>query len=374
MKKIAILGSTGSIGTQTLRVIEENRDKFEVCALVANSNKTLILRQKEAFSVNFVGLLDESVQADDGIVYGEKCLEGAVVNADLVVVATRGIVALPAVLTALKQGKDVAIANKEIVVSAGKLLVEAAKEGNTRILPIDSEHSAVFQCLQGQNDCKKIILTCSGGSFLGKTQEQLEKVSPEQTLNHPRWRMGKKITVDSATLVNKGFEVLEAHWFFNVDVDDIEVVVHPESVVHSAVEFCDGSVIAQMGVTDMRLPIAYALNYPMRLKNSLSPLDLVKMRNLSFFGVDHEAFRGIDICLKAYKAHELMPAVLVSADEVAVDAFLAGKIGFLDIYRLLNETMAIYKNRVDEYSFTVSGIMRLDADVRRDVTGLIEEK
>ena len=292
----------------------------------------------------------------------------------MVVVATRGIVALPAVLTALRQGKDVAIANKEIVVSAGKLLVEAAKEGNTRILPIDSEHSAVFQCLQGQNDCKKIILTCSGGSFLGKTQEQLEKVSPEQTLNHPRWRMGKKITVDSATLVNKGFEVLEAHWFFNVDVDDIEVVVHPESVVHSAVEFCDGSVIAQMGVTDMRLPIAYALNYPMRLKNSLSPLDLVKMRNLSFFGVDHETFRGIDICLKAYKAHELMPAVLVSADEVAVDAFLAGKIGFLDIYRLLNETMAIYKNRVDEYSFTVSGIMRLDADVRRDVTGLIEEK
>ena len=168
--------------------------------------------------------------------------------------------------------------------------------------------------------------------------------------------------------------MLEAHWFFNVDVDDIEVVVHPESVVHSAVEFCDGSVIAQMGVTDMRLPIAYALNYPMRLKNSLSPLDLVKMRNLSFFGVDHETFRGIDICLKAYKAHELMPAVLVSADEVAVDAFLAGKIGFLDIYRLLNETMAIYKNRVDEYSFTVSGIMRLDADVRRDVTGLIEEK
>lgn len=374
MKKIAILGSTGSIGTQTLRVIGENRDKFEVCALVANSNKRLILRQKEAYSVNFVGLLDESVQADDSIIYGQKCLESAVENADLVVVATRGIVALPAVLSALRQGKDVAIANKEILVSAGKLLVEAAKEGNTKILPIDSEHSAVFQCLQGQNDCKRIILTCSGGSFFGKTQDQLEKVSPEQALIHPRWRMGKKITVDSATLVNKGFEVLEAHWLFNVDVDDIEVVVHPESVVHSAVEFCDGSVIAQMGVTDMRLPIAYALNYPMRLKNSLSPLDLVKMRNLSFFTVDHETFKGIEICLAAYKTHELMPAVLVSADEVAVEAFLAGKIGFLDIYRLLNETMAIYKNRVEEYAFSVGGIMRLDADVKRDVTGLIEEK
>lgn len=375
MKKVAILGSTGSIGTQTLRVIEENRDKFKVSALVANNNKELILQQRQVFGADFVGLRDSSVQSDnDGIVYGEKCLEFAIENADLVVVATRGIAALPAVLSALRQGKVVAIANKEIVVSAGKLLIDTAKECNADILPIDSEHSAIFQCLRGQGGCKKIILTCSGGPFFGKSSEYLKNVTAEQALNHPRWRMGRKITVDSATLVNKGLEVIEAHWFFGVDIDNVDIVIHPESVLHSAVEFCDGSIIAQMGITDMRLPISYALNYPRRLSNTLPVLNLAKMRNLSFAEVDNETFRGIELCKTAFKTHELMPTVLVAADEVIVDAFLDGKIGFLDIYRVLDRVIERYKGYVDEYKFNSDDIMRLDAFVRRDVSKLLEEK
>ncbi len=375
MKKVAILGSTGSIGTQTLRVIEENRDKFKVSALVANNNKELILQQRQVFGADFVGLLDLSVQSDnDGIVYGEKCLEFATENADLVVVATRGIAALPAVLSALRRGKVVAIANKEIVVSAGKLLIDTARECNADILPIDSEHGAIFQCLRGQGDCKKIILTCSGGPFFGKSSEYLKNVTAEQALNHPRWRMGRKITIDSATLVNKGLEVIEAHWFFGVDIDNVDIVIHPESVLHSAVEFCDGSIIAQMGITDMRLPISYALNYPCRLSNTLPVLNLAKIRNLSFAEVDNETFRGIELCKTAFKTHELMPTVLVAADEVIVDAFLDGKIGFLDIYRALDRVIERYKGYVDEYKFNSDDIMRLDAFVRRDVGKLLEEK
>lgn len=371
MRKVAILGSTGSVGRQTIDVIKQYKDDFKITALVAFSNKILLRKQQKEFNVEFVGIIDDKLLSDDDFFYGEESLLKAVDLADVVVVATRGILALPAVIKALKAGKTVAIANKECVISAGELLLEAQKEGKGLLLPIDSEHSAIFQCLNGQVAPEKLIITCSGGAFLGKTKLELEKVNSRDALKHPKWHMGNKITIDSATLINKGFEVLEARWFFGVEPKNIQVVIHPQSVIHSCVEFCDGSILAQLAVTDMRLPIAYALNYPQRMCNNIEKLDLFTIKNLQFLMVDNETFEGIQICIDAYYAHKLMPAVLVSADEVVVDYFLADKIKFNQIYDILKSVCNYYKNNLDCIKFDVEGILFLDASVKEYTKKLI---
>ena len=374
MKKVAILGSTGSIGKQTLQVIEQNKDEFTVTALVAYSNKNLLKLQQKQFNVDFVCLLDETLIADDGIFYGDVYLEKAVETADIIVVATRGIVALPAVLKALKLGKDVALANKEILVSAGAFIIDALKDSNAKLLPVDSEHSAIFQCLQGQTNPEKIILTCSGGAFFGKRKEELFEISSKDALRHPKWNMGDKITIDSATLINKGFEVIEAHWLFGVNIDNIDVVIHPQSIVHSLVEFCDGSILAQMGVTNMCLPISYALNYPKRLPIAKNKLDLKTVSLLQFLPVDNDIFEGIEICVKSFKMHKLMPAVLVACDDVVVDYFLKDKIKFFDIYEILKSVCNYYKKRIDCIKFDVQTVLALDREVKEFTINLIEDK
>ena len=374
MKKIAVLGSTGSIGIQTLDVISCNSDKYKITALIANSNKDLLRQQQVHFGVEYVGILDESLYADDGFDYGVNTLLRAVELADVIVVATRGIIALRAVIKALKEGKRVAIANKECVISAGELLFKAKTEGNALLLPVDSEHSAIFQCINGGQKPQKIILTCSGGAFWGRTSDELKDVKSEDALKHPKWSMGSKITVDSATLINKGFEILEARWFFDVEPANIDVVIHPQSIVHSMVEFCDGNILAQLGATDMRLPIAYALNYPQRLSGGFPRIDLKTIRNLQFFPVDDNVFKGINICVDAYYTHKLMPAVLVSADEVVVEYFLENKVSFYNIYEILEEVCKFYKNNIDCINFDIDGILLLDKSVREYTKRLIEEK
>jgi len=374
MKKIAILGSTGSIGVQTLDVIECNKSQYKVTALIANSNKDLLKQQQVHFGVDYLGILDESLRADDGFDYGAETLLKAVDLADVIVVATRGIIALRAVIKALKQGKRVAIANKECIISAGELLLDAKREGNALLLPVDSEHSAIFQCLNGNQSPQKILLTCSGGAFFGKNADFLNNVTAMDALKHPKWQMGSKITIDSATLINKGFEVLEARWFFDVEPKNVEVLIHPQSIVHSLVEYSDGSVLAQLATTDMRLPISYALSYPDRLPNTVKRLDLKQVCNLQFFNVDKTTFKGIDICIDSYYAHKLMPAVLVAADEVVVEYFLKDKIKFNDIYDVLQKVMDYYKTRLDCIKFDVDGIMFLDDCVKKYTKQFLEEK
>ena len=373
MKKIAILGSTGSIGVQTLDVIDYNPNQYRVTALVANTNKDLLKKQQVHFGVDYVGILDESLYADDGFNYGANTLLEAVDLADIVVVATRGIIALKAVIKALKQGKRVAIANKECIISAGQLLLDASREGNGLLLPVDSEHSAIFQCINGGQKPQKIILTCSGGAFFGKKLDFLNNVTAMDALKHPKWQMGSKITIDSATLINKGFEVLEARWFFDVEPSNVEVVIHPQSIVHSLVEYNDGSVLAQLATTDMKLPISYALSYPDRLPNNVKKLDLKQVCNLQFLEVDNKTFKGIDICIDSYYSHRLMPAVLVAADEVVVEYFLKNKIKFNDIYDALQNIMAYYKTRLDCIKFDVDGIMFLDDSVKKYTKQYLEE-
>ena len=341
--------------------------------MIANSNEDLLKQQQVHFGVDYVGILDESLHADDGFEYGANTLLRAVDLADVIVVATRGIIALKAVIKALEEGKRVAIANKECVISAGELLFEAKNKGNALLLPVDSEHSAIFQCINDGRQPQKIILTCSGGAFFGKDHDFLQKVTAADALKHPKWQMGSKITIDSATLINKGFEVLEARWFFDVEPSNVDVVIHPQSIVHSLIEYCDGSVLAQLATTDMRLPIAYALSYPDRYSNNVKKLDLKKVCNLQFLDLDKRVFKGIDICINSYYTHKLMPAVLVAADEVVVEYFLANKIKFNDIYDALQKVMEYYKSRLDCIKFDVEGIISLDDSVKKYTKQFLEE-
>ncbi len=366
MKNIAILGSTGSIGVQTLQVIKKYPDIFKVSYLVAYSNKELLLAQQKEFDVPKIGLIDKTKYSDDKITYGEDCLIDALDGIETVVVATRGIVALKAVMLAIKKGINVALANKEILVTAGQLVKEQLKNSKSLLLPIDSEHSAVFQCINGQNkQVKKIILTASGGPFFGCSHSQLKTITPQQALNHPKWKMGEKITIDSATLINKGFEVIEASWLFDMPIEKVETVIHPQSAVHSMVEFIDGSILAQLAVADMRLPISYALFYPYRAVNSVESLNLAQLSKLEFFSVDNKVFEGIDLCVEAYKQDRLMPTVLSACDEVLVDAYIKGKISFDQIYYYIKKICNHYKNRLLCINFDVANIAALDADVKK---------
>lgn len=346
-KRIAILGSTGSIGTQTLDVIANDPDSYRVEALAAGTNITLLMKQIEQFNPTKVSVatkeLAEQVQASVGsrvkVYYGEEGLveTAAGTDAELVVTALVGSQGLRPTLAAIEEGKQIGLANKETLVTAGHLVTELAKKRNVPLLPIDSEHSAVFQCLNGESakDIATVILTASGGSFRDKTRQELQGVTVEEALRHPNWSMGSKITIDSATMVNKGFEVIEARWLFDLPYDQIDVVLHPESVIHSMVEFVDNSVIAQLGNPDMRVPIQYALTYPHRKPTPTKRLKLADVGTLHFHPMDFDRYPCLRLAYDCGRAGGTAPTVFNAANEVAVARFLRGEISFLDIEEIL---------------------------------------
>ncbi len=351
MKKIAILGSTGSIGTQTLDVVRSNKD-IEVLALSAGRSIDKLESQIREFHPRLAAVWEEDAardlavrisDTDTQVVCGmEGLLELArMPETELLVTAIVGMIGIRPTMEAIRAGKDIALANKETLVTAGHLIIPLAKEHNVRILPVDSEHSAVFQALHGEDrrSVKKLLITASGGPFRGRTREELAHVTLADTLKHPNWVMGRKITVDSATLVNKGLEVMEARWLFDVALSDIQVVVQPKSIIHSMVEFSDGAVMAQLGTPDMRLPIQYALYYPERRYLDGERLDFAKIREITFEEPDMETFLGLPMAIQAAKAGGSMPTVFNAANELAVSKFLQEKIGFLDIYDIIGQSM-----------------------------------
>ncbi len=351
MKKIAILGSTGSIGTQTLEIVREQKD-IQVTALAAGSNIDLLEKQIREFKPKIAAVWEEEKAKDLKIKTADldikicSGMEGLIEvsteqTAEILVTAIVGMLGIRPTIAAMQAGKQIALANKETLVTAGHIIMPLAKEKNIRILPVDSEHSAIFQSLQGEseNSVHKILLTASGGPFRGKTLEELKNIRLKDALKHPNWTMGRKITIDSSTLVNKGLEVIEAKWLFGVEADQIEVVVHPQSVIHSAVEFEDGAVIAQLGTPDMRLPIQYALYYPKRRSLSGKRLDLFGLGRLTFEKPDSKTFRGLKLAFDALKKGGNLPTILNAANEKAVALFLEEKIPFLSIPEIIEECM-----------------------------------
>ena len=351
MKNISILGSTGSIGTQTLEVVKANVDRFAIKALAAYSNDRLIEAQMNEFNPELVVLVDEAAakrlqeryHGEIRILSGKAGLiEAAVLGSvDVVVTSLVGFAGLEPTVAAIRAGKNIALANKETLVVAGELIMKMAKEYDVSILPVDSEHSALFQCLQGEEHEKiaKIILTCSGGPFRGKKRTELEGVSIADCLKHPNWAMGKKITTDCASLANKGLEVIEAKWLYDVDYDQIEVIVHPQSIIHSMIEYVDGAVMAQLGMPDMRLPIQYALTYPHREAMHFPKLNFAEMTALTFEKPDTETFEALALAYRAGKTGGTMPCVFNAANEVAVNAFLKGELPFLAISEVIKSAM-----------------------------------
>jgi len=345
VKKIALLGSTGSIGRQTLEVIRLHPDRFRIVGLAAGQNLDLLESQINEFKPDYIFHQDENRQLHQTDVNYEFLPLAEIVahpQVDTVVMATSGKAGLIPTLAAIRAGKDVALANKESLVIAGEIITSEAKQHSARILPVDSEHSAIWQCLNGEEQpADSIILTASGGPFRHYSPAQLEEVTPEQALKHPSWQMGKKVTIDSATLMNKGLEIIEAHWLFNMPFDRIRVLVHPQSIVHSMVEFTDGSIKAQLSHPDMRLPIQYALSYPERLPNGeFRRLDWNEISDLAFEQPNFDTFRCLKLAIEAGKKGGTYPAVLCAADEVAVDLFLSRRVKITDIARLIEQTLA----------------------------------
>lgn len=343
MKNISLIGSTGSIGTQSLDVIENNSN-LKAVALTANNNVVLLAEQIRRYKPQFACIADKSLYSDLKTYVSdlsvklsagyEGLIEAATLqSADTVLTAIVGNAGLELTVEAIKSGKNIALANKETLVTAGEIIMPLCEEYGVSLLPVDSEHSAIFQCLNGENikKIKKIILTASGGPFFGKNIDELKNVTVVDALNHPNWSMGSKITIDSATLMNKGLEMIEAKWLFNVDISNVVPVVHRQSIIHSAVEFIDGSVVAQMGMPDMRLPISYALNYPERTECPADALDIFSLSNLTFEKPDVDTFKCLPLAVKATEIGKTMPAAMNGANEAAVDLFLKGKIGFLQI-------------------------------------------
>jgi 1-deoxy-D-xylulose-5-phosphate reductoisomerase len=352
MKHIAILGSTGSIGTQALEVIKAHPDKFKVEVLSAHSNADLLAEQAIAFDVNTVVIQDETkyrilkdllINTDVKVFCGEQALADVVTyeSINIVLTALVGYAGLKPTISAIKAKKTIALANKETLVVAGDLITKLAEEHNVHILPVDSEHSAIFQCLAGEwaNPIEKIVLTASGGPFRGKTIEELKTVSRAQALKHPNWVMGAKITIDSASLMNKGLEVIEAKWLFNLDASQIDVIVHPQSIIHSIVQFTDGSMKAQMGLPDMKLPIQYALGYPQRIPSDFPRFNFMDYPSLTFEQADTKTFRNLSFAFEALEKGGNMACILNAANEIAVDAFLKDKIGFLQMSDLIEKCM-----------------------------------
>ena len=356
MKKIAILGSTGSIGTQTLDVIRAHSDELEVVALAAGSNKERLKEQIREFHPELVSLSDEKKaqelkeelagEAVEVVCGMDGLIEVAGIDsADVVVTAVVGMMGILPTMEAIRKGKDIALANKETLVTAGHLIIPMAREYGVSILPVDSEHSAIFQCLQGEpkKALDKILLTASGGPFRGKSAEFLETVTLEDALKHPNWSMGPKITIDSSTMVNKGLEVMEAKWLFGVDYSQIEVVIQPQSIIHSMVQYIDGAVIAQLGTPDMRVPIEYALFYPERRSLPGDRLDFSKLSQITFEKPDYKVFRGLSLAIEAGKTGGTMPTVFNAANERAVAKFLKGAIKYTDIVRSIEKCMDAHK-------------------------------
>ncbi|MGB2815500.1 MAG: 1-deoxy-D-xylulose-5-phosphate reductoisomerase [Dehalococcoidales bacterium] len=348
VKRVAVLGSTGSIGRQTLDVIRAMPQRFRVVGLAAGKNLELLAEQIKEFKPEFIGFPSENkaIERLKRIVDIKNDLLpldeiAASPEVDMVVIATSGKVGLRPTLAALRAGKDIALANKESLVSAGEIINDEARKSGARILPVDSEHSAVWQCLSGEDQAAaRIILTASGGPFRQYSPEQLAEVTVEQALRHPSWQMGQKVTIDSATLMNKGLEVIEAHWLFSMPYDRIDVLVHPQSIIHSMVEFIDGSIKAQLSYPDMRLPIQYALSHPERLPNPRLPhIDWSQVRSLDFEPPDYDRFPCLGLAVEAGKQGGTCPAVLCAADEMAVELFLAGRIRFTDIAGVIERTL-----------------------------------
>jgi 1-deoxy-D-xylulose-5-phosphate reductoisomerase len=347
VKRLAVLGSTGSIGQQTLEIVRALPGRFSVMGLAAGQNIDLLARQVDEFKPRFISCSGMTIKEIRDHLRVTECeflsLEGMASHpdVDMVVIATSGTAGLGAVLAAVKAGKTIALANKESLVSAGEIITKEAKKSGAKILPVDSEHSAIWQCLRGEKTkARRIILTASGGPFRGYTKAQMAGITVEQALKHPSWKMGKKVTIDSATLMNKGLEVIEARWLFDMPIDSVTVLVHPQSIIHSMVEFPDGSVKAQMGCPDMRLPIQYALSYPDRPENKELPrLDWSKIRELTFEPPDMDKFPCLSLAIEAGREGGTAPAVLCAADEAAVDLFLAGRLKFTGIPRLVAQAL-----------------------------------
>jgi 1-deoxy-D-xylulose-5-phosphate reductoisomerase len=377
MKKInvAILGSTGSIGINTLKVIDRFADRFKVVALTAYQNHELLARQAVKYAPDYVA------SADEGIEYLKQNLNlkkvkicnidqdlsmiASLSTVDVVVIAMRGSAALMPFLAAVRSGKTVAPANKEALVVAGDIIMAEAKKYGARVIPIDSEQSAIYQCLEGQDrsKLKRVHLTASGGTLRLVPKNYFDRLSVREILNHPRWKMGPKITVDSATLMNKGFEVIEAQKLFGLSADDIEVVIHPEAIIHSMVEFVDGSVIAQLGITDMRLPIQYALTHPERLDTGLEGLDFAQLKSLNFAKPDFEKFPSLKLAFHVARKGGTLPCVLNAADEEAVEAFLNGEIKFTKIYTIVEKVVLAHKIKKDP---DLETILDVDAWARQE--------
>ncbi|HOW34908.1 MAG TPA: 1-deoxy-D-xylulose-5-phosphate reductoisomerase [Candidatus Omnitrophota bacterium] len=380
LKRIAVLGSTGSIGINTLRVVERFPKEFQVVALSAYTNTRLLEQQIKKFSPLYAGA------SRQGIEYLHKCRglgksklfcveEGMapIVNSpqvDTVVLGIRGAAALKPLLGAVRSGKTVALANKEALVMAGHIIIKEAKRHNATIVPVDSEQSAIFQCLDGKNksELNKVYLTASGGSLCDVPKSEFGKLSVSRILKHPRWKMGKKITVDSATLMNKGLEIIEAMWLFNLDADAIEVLIHPQAVIHSMVEFRDGSILAQLGITDMRLPIQYALTYPRRFKTNLKDMDFLKLRQLTFKKPDLNKFPALQLCMDVARDKGTTPCVLNAANEEAVEAFLNNKVNFLGIYKIVEKVVSKHRSI---QSPTLEDVWAADGWAREQAKGLI---
>lgn len=356
MKKILILGSTGSIGVNTLNVIRQFPDRFSVTALTVNTRIDLLEPQIYEFKPSVVVVKDEKLAAELRRKLTVKCevlsgIDGLIsvaakLNYDILLGAMVGFAGLAPTLEAIKRGKRIALANKETLVVGGEIVTELCKKYNAELIPVDSEHSAIYQCLVGEDitSVNKIILTASGGPFLHLNKEELENVTVKDALNHPTWKMGNKVTIDSASMMNKGLEVIEAHWLFNLPKEKIEVVIHPQSIIHSMVEFVDGSIKAQIGLPDMKLPIQYALGYPERLESNIQKTNFPKIKNLTFFEPDMKKFECLNLAYEVLESGGTAPCVLNAANEVAVDRFLKGEIGFTQIPSLINKTLDKIEN------------------------------
>jgi len=375
MKNIIILGSTGSIGTQAIDVIKNNRDKFNVLGIAAFKNASLLLEQAKQLRPKYVCLIDEKTCLDSKDRFQDysflEGVEGATQLAsddscDVVLNAIVGAAGLPATVAAIEKGKVLALANKESLVAAGDFVNDLLSRSKSKIIPVDSEHSAIFQCLIGEDtsEVKKIILTASGGPFKGRKLSSLKDITPAEAVSHPRWNMGDKISVDSATLMNKGLEVIEAHFLFGISYEKIEIVIHPESIIHSMVEFVDGSIKAHLGRTDMRIPIQYALSYPKRIDAPVSSISFEEITSLTFGKIDHESAPCIGLALSAAEKGQSYPATMNAANEVAVEAFLNREIKFTDIGEIVEATLSAHRpvdigtindfNDVDQWARTLA--------------------
>jgi 1-deoxy-D-xylulose-5-phosphate reductoisomerase len=384
MKRLAILGSTGSIGVNTLDIVRQFPEQFEVVSLSAGLNIGLLKKQILRFQPKVVSVLNREVAeelqkdlagADVEVLHGVEGLIRVATHPELdqVVSAIVGAVGLIPTLSAIKTGKSIALANKEPLVMAGKIVMEEAKKTGAHILPVDSEHSAIFQSLLGhrKEDIRRLILTASGGPFLNLPLSKLHEVTVKDALNHPHWEMGKKITIDSASLMNKGLEVIEAHWLFGIPVEKIIVRIHPQSVVHSMVEYIDGSIIGQMGIADMRIPISYALSFPQRMNLKLGSLDLSEVGPLTFFPPDPEKFPCLRLAYQSIEIGETMPTILNAANEAAVNGFLEGSIKFTDIPLLIQRVMEEHELKTVR---TIEDILRADQWAREKAKSIIEGK